>query len=247
MQENAGKNLREQGDPVNHLVEAIRLDIDLSGQLPDEFFPAHTSVALIDAVFNPQLKYEAVVVPILDRYCHHFGLSRMRTDRKTTPPSRKQETLDDLIRHYERHGARHMRERVFQSKHKSPGTNVYKAENVLWAAQALRRMGVNTLQDAQRAASRSPEEIKCALRPLRGIGDRTIHMLLMYLGNDDFVKGDMHVCRFVRGALADNSLRPRRIEELVRAAAKRIAVKPRFLDYAIWRYGAARLKVVPQG
>ena len=246
MQVNAGKDLREQDDPVKHLVEEIRRDIDLSGQLPEEFFPAHASVALIDAVFNPQLKYEAVVVPILERYCRHFGLSRIRTDRKTTPSPREQETLADLLHHYERHGVRHMRERVFQSNHKSPGTNVCKAENVLRAAQVLRKMGINTLEDARRAASRSPEEIKCALRPLRGIGDRTIHMLLMYLGNDDFVKGDVHVCRFVRGALADNSLRPQRMEKLVRAAAKRVGVKPRFLDYAIWRFGATQLKAEPR-
>ena len=240
------KDLIKQGEPVNRLVETIHRDIDLHGQLPDEFFPAHTSVALIDAVFNPRLKYEAVVVPIIDRYCRHFGLPRTRTDRKTAPPTREQETLDDLIRHYERHGTRHMRERVFRSHHKSPGTNVSKAENVLRAAQVLRKMGINTLEDAQRAASRSPEEIKCALRPLRGIGDRTIHILLMYLGNDDFVKGDVHVCRFVRGALADNSLRPQRMEKLVRAAARRVGVKPRVLDYAIWRFGATQLKAEPR-
>ena len=139
-----------------------------------------------------------------------------------------------------------MRKDVFKCNNKSPRTHVYKAENVLKVAQTLRGMSINTLQDAQEIASRNPEEIKCALKSIHGISDRTAHMLLMYLGNDEFVKGDRHLCSFVRSRLADNSLRPQRIEELVRAAAKRIEVKPRFLDYAIWRYGATRQKVEPQ-
>ena len=233
-----GKDLRKQGDPVDRLVGAIRRDIDLPRQLPDEFFPAHVSVALIDAVFNPCLKYETVVVPLVERYCDYFGLSRKRTQKRVVPLVAEQETLDDLIRHYETHGARHMRECVFKSNNKSPGTHVYKAENVLLAARTLRGMNINTLQDAQEIASRGPEEIKCALSLIQGISDRTAHMLLMYLGNDDFVKGDRHVCRFVRSRLADNSLKPQRVEELVRTAAKIVEVKPRFLDYAIWRYGA---------
>lgn len=242
---NAGKDFRKQCDPVNRLVGAIRRNIELPRQLPDEFFPAHVSVALIDAVFNPCLQYETVVIPIVERYCRYFGLSRKRIEQCVVPPVDEQETLDDLILHYGTHGERHMREGVFKSNNKSPGTQVYKAENVLLAAQTLRGISINTLQDAQDIASHNPEEVKCALRTIHGINHRTAHMLLMYLGNDEFVKGDRHLCSFVRSRLADNSLRPHRVEQLVRSAAREIGVTPRFLDYAIWRHGATPFKVEP--
>ena len=44
-----------------------------SAELDEAFFPAHLSIALIDAVFNPQLDYYGRVVPIIERYCRQFG------------------------------------------------------------------------------------------------------------------------------------------------------------------------------
>ena len=40
------------------VVREVRTSIgEVSRELPDEFRPAHLSVALVDAVFNPQLHY----------------------------------------------------------------------------------------------------------------------------------------------------------------------------------------------
>ena len=93
------------------------------------------------------------------------------------------------------------------------------------------------LQDIQ---SRRPDEIKCALKPLRGIGDRTIHMFLMYGGHDDFVKGDVHVCRFVTEALDNPRVSAEEAEQLVVSAARALDVAPRLLDYAIWDFERER-------
>lgn len=82
--------------------QVVRCSIILeNAELGDEFFPAHLSVALIDAVFNPQLRYKKIVVPVIERYCRHFSLRRTRTDRGNLPPAEEQETLRDLIGHYE--------------------------------------------------------------------------------------------------------------------------------------------------
>ena len=125
-----------------------------------------------------------------------------------------------------------MREEVFNARYCSPGTKILKSENVRLAAVALRETGVETLQAAE---SMSPEEIKCVLRPLRGIADRTIRMLLMYVGNDNLVKGDVHVIRFVANAIGRHRVTAEEAERLVAAAARSLDIAPRLLDNEIWK------------
>ncbi len=63
-------------------------------------------------------------------------------------------------------------------------------------------------------------------------------MFLMYVGNDDYVKGDLHVVRFVSEALG-RSISPDEAERIVREAARELSVAPRLLDFKIWEYGAS--------
>ncbi len=220
-------------DDVQTIVEAVRRDIDLArASLGDEFYPAHLSVALIDAVFSTRLSYEAQVVPIVERYCAHFGLSRVRKNRATLPQVSEQETISDLVRHYEELGPNGVQETIIKSRYMSPGTKILKSENVRHAALALQCMGVQTLQDA---AVTSAHVIKCELVQLPGIGERTIHMFLMYAGDNAYVKGDVHVCGFVADALGRDRISPALAEQLVRAAADVLGITPRLLDNEIWK------------
>ena len=218
---------------VRQVVSAVGRSIDLRGaELSKEFFPAHLTVALIDAVFNPQLRYDRVV-PIVERYCHRFGLSRLREKGSGLPPMDRQESLSDLISRYEDLGLDGMR-RVFQARYRSPGTRMLKSDNVKHTAVALQRAGIEILQDMQ---SRHPDQIKRVLCPLHGIGERTVRMLLMYTGNDDLVKGDVHVMRFVSNALG-RSATAEQAEQLVTDAARELGVAARLLDLKIWEFGA---------
>ncbi len=220
-------------DDVQGIVDAVRRDIDLAGaKLGDEFYPAHISIALIDAVFSVRLSYHAQVVPIVERYCACFRLSRIRDRRMTLPPLSAQETISDLLRHYEELGPSGMQETVVKSGYLSPGTNILKSENVRRAALALQGVGVETLQDA---AATTAHAIKCELVRIRGIGEGTVHMFLMYAGDDAYVKGDVHVCRFVADALGKDRVSPAVAEQLVRAAASELNIAPRLLDNEIWK------------
>ena len=203
---------------VQQVVYAVRRRIgDFHRALPEEFRPAHLSVALVDAVFNPRLHYASVVVPIVERYCSHFGLVRTVAPGEWPPPLSAQQTLCDLIAAFDAFGGEFLRKEVFRSGHRSPGTQVYKADNVLCCARALRVIGLNTLQDVQ---GKEPGRVKRALCDVHGIGKATAHMLLMYCGNDDYVKGDVHVCRFVADALGEDDVAPREAERLVAREAR---------------------------
>ena len=159
----------------------------------------------------------------------------MRTTRQNLPPVEEQETLRDLIGHYKEYGLEYMKEEVFDARYRSPGTDITKAENVLLAAAELQKIGIDTLQDAHEASLERFGEIKSTLIELRGIGERTINMFLMYSGNDDFVKGDVHVCRFVEKALG-RKVSAAEAEKSVKDAAREFKISPRILDYKIWEY-----------
>ena len=165
---------------VEKVARTVRRRIgDVCAELPQEFRPAHVSVALIDEVFNPHVDFFAVVVPIVERYCRRFGLVRAVAPGEWPPPIEAQETLGDLIDHYDVFGEDCLRTQVFQSVHRSPGTWVYKANNVLNCARKLCDIGMNTLQDVQ---AMEPREIKSVLCEVHGIGVATVHMFLMYCG-----------------------------------------------------------------
>ena len=230
-------SLSARNSELRKVVSAVNRSMDLDGaELSEGFFPAHLTVALIDAVFNPRMPYKQVV-PIVERYCHRFGLSRSREKGSGLPPRDRQESLSDLLGRYEELGLDGM-QGVFQHRGCSPGTRVRKSDNVKHTARALRSAGIEILQDMPSSRpDRTIKQIKRVLRPLPGIGDRTVHMLLMYTGNDDLVKGDVHVMRFVSHALG-RKVKAEEAEQLVTGAARELGVAPRLLDENIWDFMA---------
>ena len=213
------------------VVEAVRSSISLTDvELPDQFFPAHLSVAVVDAVFRPDLRRRTET--IVNRYCARFAIPRSRAEQWVVPPPTAQETLSDLVRHYDELGVDAMTDQVFLSRACATGTKTPKAAIILGAARALRDLGVDDLQTVQH---RHPGEIEDTLRPLSGIDTASIRLLLMYLGNKDFVRGDFYLRSFVARALGRKTVSSSRAESLVRKAAHELILSPRYLDHAIWQ------------
>ena len=221
----------ERDQIIDAIVRAIPMD---NLELGDEFFPAHLPVALMDAIFRTRFRHDSPPVPFSERYCRHFGIARTRADRWNPPPAHEQESLCDLIRRYEEFGVDAIASEVFGIRRRHPGRKPTRAEDVLRAARALRSIGVEVLQDM---SSRNADEIQAALEFLPGFGKRTVRRVLMYAGDDDFVRGDLHVRRFVATAVGRESISSAEAEALVREAAHEMILSPRFLDREIWRYG----------
>lgn len=217
---------------VEPVMRMVRHSIPLDNlELPDEFFPAHLSVALIDAVFRFRGEHEDASVPAADRYCRQFQIARTRENRWEPPSQEEQETLTDLVRRYDEFGPDGMIGEVFRTGQPLPGTKHARAEHVLCAARGLRDVGIEVLQDVRK---RSPDEIERVLSDAAGLCVSTIRMLLMYTGNDDFVRGDDHVRQFVADALGHEAVSAARAEELVRSCAHELILSPRYLDHRIW-------------
>lgn len=221
---------------IRQVADAVFRSIELDATLPDELFPAHLPGALIDAVFRSRLRPGQQPAPVAERYCRRFGIARRRSDPVDLPPADEQETLADLVRRCGELGVNRMAREVFRDRTRLPGAKMTRAESVFRAAQALRHIGIEVLQDVR---DRRPADIGAALRRLPGIGERTVRLLLMYTGTEDFVLGDTCVRRFVAGAVGRRTVSAPRAEELVRATAYELILSPRFLDHQVWRYGVS--------
>lgn len=217
---------------VEQVMSMVRHSIPLENpELSDEFFPAHLSVALIDAVFRFRCEHEDGYVPAADRYCHRFRIARTRENRWILPSNEEQETLTDLVRRYDEFGLDGMIREVFRTDQPLPGTKHARAEHVLRAARRLGDIGIEVLQDVPK---RSPVEIERVLSDTAGLCVSTVRMLLVYAGSDDFVRGDDHIRQFVANALGHEAVTAARAEELVRSCAYELILSPRFLDHRIW-------------
>ena len=226
-------DMPEAETDVRLMADAARRSLPLSeSRLPDEFFPAHLTVALVDAVLRPR-PWRPGRVEVATRYCRRYGLATRRPERWELPPPDEQETLEDLLRHFDELGLDGMARELLGTTAGSPAAATRKTEDLLHAARSLRSIGVEVLQDMR---FRPPEAVEATLR---GAGSNAARLLLMYTGDDDFVRGDTHVRRFVASAIGRRSVRADRAETLVRAAAHELILSPLFLDFLIWQHGVS--------
>ena len=223
------------------VMDAVFRSISLQElDLADEFFPAHLPVALIDAIFGNRYRNRELSMAASTRYCRYFGVARTRENRWESPPANEQETLGDLLRHYDDLGLDTMTNEVFGIQCDVPEWKVTRAATLLDAAKVLRSIGIDVVQDIP---VRRPDDLGKALRAVPGIGEQTVRRLLMYTGCDDFVCGDVHVRRFVASAIFRRSVSPEHAVALVRGAAYELLVSPRFLDHRIWQFGLPRSRL----
>ena len=228
-----------QASRVRQVVEAVGRNLSFdSAELPKEFFPAHLSVAIIEAVFRFQPGQEEQSSQIAKRYCGHFGLTHRRGNMFELPPVDEQETVANLIGHYDERGVKGMANEVFETSCRFPGTAMCRAESVLHIAKALRHIGVDTLQDVQ--DRRLVQELEEALRSVPGMDGSMARLILTYAGDDDFVVGDDQVRRFVAEATGQRTVSASCAAYLVSQAAYEFILSPRHLDYRIYCYGVGR-------
>ena len=216
-----------------HLVmRTIRHSIPLESiELPGEFFPAHLSVALLDAIFPSRAGHDDQGTRAAIRYSRRFEIAYARTDRWELPPAEEQETLSDLIERYTELGEDRMGEMLFPIDQRFPGTKLAGPSHFLRTAIELEQIGIRVLQDIR---ALDPGKIEHCLRFSAGLRESTIRRFLMYTGDDGFVRGDVHVRTFVAEATGRSAISAAEAEDLVRRAACELILSPRYLDFAIW-------------
>lgn len=228
----------EDTSGIRNVVEAVGRCITFEEtELPEAFFPAHLSVAIIESVFRFDSERKEQSSQVGQRYCRHFGLERRRRNMFELPLVDEQETVSDLLGHYDERGVEGMSNEVFGISCHDPETATCGAETVLNIGKALRHIGVDVLQDVQH---QSAHEFERALCSVPGTGRHLARLLLTTSGDDDFVVTDDYVQQFVAEATGDRTVSASWAAHAVCQAAYEFVLSPRHLDYRIYCYLAGR-------
>lgn len=141
-------------NPSRHafaVAQAVRPLLSHEGPfLPNEYRYAHVSLALIDAIYSLNARYESVRRTVL-RYADHAGLTPYRPSFGTWPPQDQQQPLRAFLKNFDALGVSPMAEQVFMNRQRtSPRNGILKAEAVRDAARLLSSSGVAYFQDIPR-------------------------------------------------------------------------------------------------
>lgn len=243
---NAGstKTRNTQGGPelvaklADH-VEAVGL---VPSGVPNEYRYASLPLCTIDAVFSIGVTYTSTKATVA-RFCERHDwpkLAATREGRGAGPHG-----LNDLLHLYVGLEPEEAADRLFGNRQRtSTKSGILKAEAVRLFSDALVSCGIDHFDNINDERIEQAEGIILGL-PGQGSGI-AFDYFRMLAGNDDLIKPDRMVLRFVANALGlAAEPTPRQAALLVRLAARKLSVRnaawtPLKLDYAIWQYQSSK-------
>lgn len=224
---------------VNKLVAHIRRTLDHLGTPPSDPAYEYASLPLcvIDAVFSIGVRYESTERTVKDfcAQCHWQRDGRGRTSGERT--------ISDLLRILQPYENRweEMANDLFHNRQRtSTRSGILKAEAVYRFSKTLQHFGIETFADVVRSGLR--DDLRHAIKDIPGQGSGLSYTYFLILaGNEDGVKADRMVTRFVANALGVRNATPELAEELVRKASALLRAEfpkltPSSLDNKIWKY-----------
>jgi hypothetical protein len=233
-------------DDVTRLVRHSADVLDLAeAHLGDEFFYQSLSLCALDAVFSIGVRWQSVR-NVVARHCAHAGVQAFRPHGSAAPPRTEQESISQFCARLTGWGTPDRIAAVLGSRQRTStsGASILKAEATLRFAERLRAHGIEYLQDMAELSEAHEARVLEDIRTIPGQGSGISWAAFrLCSGNDDQVKPDRMVRRFIRAALG-REVSPEVAVTLVRRAAHVLRERypdltPRLLDTQIWKYQSA--------
>lgn len=224
--------------PVSRLADHIEQTGLDAPVLADEYRYASLPICVVDAVFSIGVRYTSTQ-KVVENLCAHTGWTRFAASRDSR--GKGEHGVPDLISIFLEIGTDGMADRVFQNRQRtSSRSGILKSEAVLLFCQALTDAGISHFTDFDYERRAYAEAIILGL-PGQSSGI-AFDYFMMLSGDDNLIKPDRMVQRYVRNALSLTAIpQPRQAAILVQLAAKELRRRglpwtPLSLDHAIWRY-----------
>jgi hypothetical protein len=227
---------------IDKLVAYIRSTLtDLNAPPTDAAYEyASVPLCVIDAVFSIGVRYESTERTVTE-FCARYHWQRDGRGRE------KERTIGEFLnisRQYENRWEE-MADHVFRNRQRtSARSGILKAEATYRFAKILQQFGVETFADVLKSGLRN--DLRQAIKAIRGQSSGLSYAYFLILaGNQDGVKPDRMVTRFVADALGVRNVAPELAEELVRGASRILRAEfprlvPSSLDNKIWKYQRAK-------
>lgn len=207
--------------------------------LPNEYYYQSLTLAAIDAVYSVQAKYPSVQ-RVVERYCNKYKLTRYRSPRNCQPQPESQENANALSQKMGKVGCSYFAENVFENQSKTSGR--LKAEILLDLLIEIQNLNIQTFQDIQPWLTQHDQQrqLVSAITKIHGIGEATSRYFLMLAGDEQMIKPDRMILRFIHNALG-RTVNEEHAVSLILAVSKKLLtnyphMNPRLLDYLIWSW-----------
>jgi hypothetical protein len=197
------------------------------------------SFCILDAVWSIGALYDEVVVPLVRSFAGEFGV-----DAPTIPASEPPPADPIPLAELTDFDAESLAQKTNRQRTSTRG-GILKADAVLRHVHVFRAHGVDTLADATTLLEGDDRfrEVDQALRVIPGEGSDMVRRgyLWMLIGNDDLIKPDRMVLRWLRHQGVNVSADEAR--ELIAALAPILSercsrrVTPWEIDHALWKAG----------
>jgi hypothetical protein len=251
MQSQGRYGITMKENEIEQLMHHIEATIDLSeGAKGIAQYWTSLPLSVIDSVWSLGSKHESQVVPLITRFCHshtpHWAGTTASKPTSDVKPTLRE--FVDIIGHRLRTG--HSYETLFGNRQRTSSRNgILKAEAVHEFALSLLASGINNFSDLRDSSKIEEAETRVKEIPGQRSG-LSFKYFLMITGEDDYVKPDTQIRRYVSDALGVEWTRlvsEEKAEELVKEAARRFAndyhgLTPAGLDNAIWAYQHKRTR-----
>jgi hypothetical protein len=213
------------------LINFCRRELALKdAKLGDEYGYGSLPLCVIDAVFSIGVRYESVR-NVIGRYCKFFHLSETAVD---------QQIVQQMLDNYRHYGVDFFTAKIYANRQRTSARNgILKSEAVLRFASVLRAHGVNVKSDVRKVYD--VREFEAAIRSIPGqTSGLSLRYFFMLSGNDEFVKPDRMITRFLQRVLG-RAVSMDEAQLLISSACRSLRpdfphLTPRLLDHAIWNY-----------
>jgi len=200
---------------------------------------------VIDAVYSIGVNYEGTRSTV-KRYCGHYRLQRIRSDRATVPLTEEQEAIEQFIEKTISAGIEFFTEKVFQNRQRTSTRNgILKSEATVRFAKTLQKYRVNYFQDISRVIddNKFENDIKTIPGQRSGI---SLKYFFMLAGSEDLIKPDTMIKRFIEDRIK-KPVSDQESQWLLSRACEKLKLKyqsltPRRLDHQIWKYQRSESK-----
>lgn len=225
---------------VNKLISYCDEKLDLKNtHLDNEYYYSCLTNCLIDAVFSIGIKY-STTKNIIINFCKYMNIQEFREFNSVYPDIKFQFSIEDLILLYEKNTLEEITEKIYKNKNRTSSRNgILKSQAVLECAKILQKYDVNYFQDIYKIQDNSNFELD--FKSVKGQGSGiSLKYFFMLTGNDDLIKPDRMIERFVYDCLKVHLVKEdiiRVFDEVILELKKRYPdLTLRKLDHEIWKY-----------
>lgn len=223
---------------IQNFVNFCKTKLDLTNLEQAEEYGYHNlPLCIIDAVFSIGVNY-ASTENTVKRFCDYFGITRLR-EKELALPS-EQLSVSEFLQFHDGLTLLELAEKVYKNKQRTSTRNgILKAEAVYHFAKVVQGLGVEYLQDVGMIMGDGLFEEEIAKIPGQssGLSTRYFYMLA---GNENFIKPDRMIRRFVFSAIQRELTFEECQELLVATHAELVKEYPLLtsesMDHLIWLY-----------